>query len=224
MYGATPTGTTCSAGPFANGISSTLLPRVAGHPQMLVVLPCEAGGVSVALLRLAQFEAVDPLVLAVVLPLGDAHVHLGIAGVDALAVDEQADDAEAGSSCRPSPRTAGSVCLIFASLHVEENEVFHVLDDHRLAVVGEGEIDGPAGKGDLFAGGLEDLIGRHDDAAIGLDADFQLVVIIAGGQRHQRDGGEEEENGEETHHWGDSFWWRQCRMWLYHRDVWIASK
>ena len=149
---------------------------------MFFVLPCETGGVSVAFLRLAQFETAYPLVLAIVLPLGDAHVHVGVAGVDALAVNEKTYDAEAGFAAFLG-RGEQEGLLDLRVLHVEKYEIFHVLDDHSPAVVSEGEIDGTAGKGDFFAGGFEDLIGRHHDAAIGLEADFQLVVIIGGVQR-----------------------------------------
>jgi hypothetical protein len=54
----------------------------------------------------------------------------------------------------------------------------HALDDERLATVEGGQIDGPAGKGNLRPGRLENLVGGHNDTAIGLKADREAIVLI----------------------------------------------
>src|SRR5206468_3689107 len=61
---------------------------------------------------------------------------------------------------------------------VEEDEVAQVLDHDGLAIVSKGEVDGPAGEGNSLAGGMEDLVGRHDDPTIGLHADRESVVLL----------------------------------------------
>ena len=38
--------------------------------------------------------------------------------------------------------------------------------------------DGPAGKGDLLAGRCEDLVGGHNNAAVGLDSNLETVLLV----------------------------------------------
>ena len=40
------------------------------------------------------------------------------------------------------------------------------------------KIDWPTRKGDLFTGRFEDLVGGHDNASIGLEADVELVLFV----------------------------------------------
>src|SRR5262249_23092997 len=61
-----------------------------------------------------------------------------------------------------------------------------------LAVVGQGEIDRPAGKRDLPPRRLEDLVGGHDDPPVRLSADFELFLVVGPEQRGDREGQGEE--------------------------------
>ena len=76
MYGATPTATVCSTLPVARSRSCTLLPRVDVDQHLVAGAAAnQPGGVRLAADgRRRQVDVlVDPVVLAVVLPLGDAH-------------------------------------------------------------------------------------------------------------------------------------------------------
>ena len=57
-----------------------------------------------------------------------------------------------------------------------------------LPVLDQQQVDRPAGERHLRAGGLEDLVRRHDDAAVGLQADLELVALIG---RVEREKGEQ---------------------------------
>jgi hypothetical protein len=109
------------------------------------------------------------------LPSSDTDVFAGIADIDVAVADHQTDRTETGR------RFQGLLDL--GRRHVEENQVAPVLDDERTALVEQGEIDGAAGEGDLLAGRFEDLVGRHDDAAVGLDADLELVALVGSERR-----------------------------------------
>ena len=111
----------------------------------------------------------------------------GIADVHVALADHQPDGTESG---RRFQRLLDLACR-----RIEENQVFLVFDDERAAVVGQGEIDGPAGECHLLAGWFEDLIGRHDDTAVGLDADLELIEVI-GPEPRSRQRGEEREKEE----------------------------
>ena len=56
-----------------------------------------------------------------------------------------------------------------------------------LPVLDQQQIDRPAGERDLRPGGLENLVRRHDDAAVGLEADLELVPLVGGTLRRQKD-------------------------------------
>ena len=73
---------------------------------------------------------------------------------------------------------------------VEKNQIAVILNDQRLAVLGEGEINGAAGEGDLRAGRLENLVGGHDNTAVGLDAHLELVPVV--GRDSKTQSGEQE--------------------------------
>ena len=55
------------------------------------------------------------------------------------------------------------------------------------------QVDRPAGERDLRAGRLEDLVGRHDDAAVRLEADLEPVALVGDGSEGERKGDEERE-------------------------------
>ena len=65
------------------------------------------------------------------------------------------------------------------------------------------EVHGPAREGQLLAGGAEDLVGRDDDPAVGLEADLEPVALVGGDPGQE---GEQNGNGREraTGHGGAS--------------------
>jgi hypothetical protein len=64
----------------------------------------------------------------------------------------------------------------------------HVLNNEGTAILYWQHIDWSSRKSDLSAGGLEDLIRRDDDSAIGLHADLQTIsgIIGAGGDERKQ--------------------------------------
>src|SRR5262249_16641558 len=86
---------------------------------------------------------------------------------------------------------------------VDEDEALHVLGDDGAAVVAQGDVHGAAGKGDLPSGGLEDLVGRHDDAAVRLHPDLEPTRFIGrpgqgGGQEATTQGDQQRRKNEPT--------------------------
>jgi hypothetical protein len=64
------------------------------------------------------------------------------------------------------------------SRYVDENDIALVLDHQGLGVVNECEIDRPAGKSNLLAGGAQYLVTRHNDTTVGLDSDRQSIELV----------------------------------------------
>src|SRR5436309_2316516 len=94
---------------------------------------------------------------------------VGIRNEYAIAEHDETDDAEADLLLVLQWSFEG--LLEADTREIEEGEVGTVLDDERLAILCEGEIDRATREDSLNAGGFEDLIGWDDDPAIGLFAD-----------------------------------------------------
>ncbi len=129
---------------------------------------------------------------------------MGIAGQHPIAIDDQADHAEAGPAAANEGNGQG--LPDFACCPIDEDQVAHVLDHEDLALLGESQIDGAARKSHLLAGGFQDLVGRHDDPAIRLDTDLKPVQVIRGpqmrrGDRAKKQAGEAKGKWQLTHSW-----------------------
>src|SRR5581483_3765024 len=103
-----------------------------------------------------QDERPRPGPVAIRLPLGDAHLALGITGVNAIAIDDQADDAETGPGI--TSRRKCERLRHLAGICVDEHETAHVFSNEGFAVPEPREVDGPTGKENLLAGWFEDLV------------------------------------------------------------------
>ena len=105
----------------------------------------------------------------------DAHLVLGVADVDGLALHDQANNAEATRH--------GKRLLDRAGRQLDELECGEVFHDQGAAVLDQRKIDRPAGKGDLLTRWLEDLVGRHNDPAIRLDPYGKSVEALRAPRR-----------------------------------------
>lgn len=162
-----------------------------GNEEAIVAECGDTGRVRRAFLRLGERHRREPLILALVRFLGDAEMVLGIGDEDPAMVDAQPRNAEADRRGQALPDLRGA--------DVNEHQVLQVLDDEGLAVIGEGEIDRPTGEGHQGAGRLENLVGRHDDAPIGLPADLERVEFLSA-QRGNEDAEEEGRDGVRASH------------------------
>src|SRR5207244_12923491 len=115
-------------------------------------------------------------VSAIVPLLGDMYLALRIADVDPLIAHQQADNTEADLRIRH--RGQAQRLLDLARGRIDEYKAAQVLGDQRAPLLGKGEIDRTAGKGDLLAGRCEDLVGGHNNAAVGLDSNLETVLLV----------------------------------------------
>src|SRR5262249_18514147 len=125
-----------------------------------------------------QRDGFIPLISTIRLSPGRSKLVLRIGGVDFIADSQQTDDAKAGGivamSFAAGPdglrqeivneeirlrRLAAMQfkrLLDLGRLDVDKHEIAHVLDDQRLAVIRQNEIDRPARKCDLLASRIKD--------------------------------------------------------------------
>ena len=173
-----------------------IVPTGGCHDHLIVGQERQAAGVGVPADK--RFLQVDVFggegVLAVGLAPGDADLAVGVAGINSALVDKQADNAEPGLWFANAQQ--GQRLPDLAGRQVDELQGAVPFDHEHPALLGQGQIDRAAGEGDLAAGRLQNLVGGHHEAAIGLRTDLALVRIIGRtDQWHGQDGGEQSKQG-----------------------------
>src|ERR1051326_5697686 len=97
----------------------------------------------------------------------NANVIFHVARLKTAAVADKANDAQADWRSQLLPD--------LVRFEVNEHEILAVLRNERLAVVNQQQGNWPARKCDLRPNGLKNLIGRHDNATIRLQANLALA-------------------------------------------------
>src|SRR5262245_49867796 len=120
-----------------------------------------------AALQLRRFER-DGLVPEVLAPgqfAGHADLLDRIAGINAVAGDDQSSDAETDALLLLVLWLGSRQCLLdLAAGCLDKHQIALVLDYKCLATLCKGQIDGSSRKVHLLAGRPEDLVRRDDDA------------------------------------------------------------